>query len=472
MNSSDDARPSMASDATEFSGSRSIPRPKTIGVSRPKSITSRHRTPSPLTVPTFEASCEPPRDSASDTSNAVVNERVQAHTSSNWSVSDATLKPIPIFYPPLEVQKSVFVGDASPSIVCARISDFFRMKSIIAQYDNQEATAKALTPDNMSFQVNLFCGSGDYSHGVIVEIQQLRGGACPMVFYRDYCRPILRSAQGHAALPSSQSKDSSCSPPLTRTARSTAGEGEKGCVAMDVSDLEDATILALEIAAGLLKKDRMDANKLGMESLKLLTDESSSTRPHTALYAARAVLLGPAAADEGGLAEKGGDVPSGDIQEAILSLVVHKKMSMGFAADDDEDSDDEEFADSFHQALLYNLALKTLVNSLELLQNLGRFNDILSSPFCQEDSVMALLFEIENVSKDVTKSHDAALATRALFIIIQVCKDSRIFSHAHDALNVLRQANHIGGKMHAVLARETERTIDEVLLESKMQATN
>eukprot|EP00591_Stephanopyxis_turris_P009452 CAMPEP_0195518352 /NCGR_PEP_ID=MMETSP0794_2-20130614/12693_1 /TAXON_ID=515487 /ORGANISM="Stephanopyxis turris, Strain CCMP 815" /LENGTH=461 /DNA_ID=CAMNT_0040647301 /DNA_START=55 /DNA_END=1440 /DNA_ORIENTATION=- len=456
---------------TTGSASRSIPRPKAMGVSRPKSIARRHRAPSPPTVAPMATSCRPLPIGAFHTSN-VGNERVPAHLSSNWNVSDTPLKPIPIYYPPLDVQKSVFVGGVSPSVVCARISDCFHMKSIIAEYDNEEATAKAFTADNICFQVNLFCGSGDYSHGVIVEIQQMRGGACPFVFHRDYCRPILRAAQGHVALPAKPNQGSLFPPPLARrrVVRSSGDAGGKALAAMDVSELEDATILALENVAGLLKKDRMDANKLGMESLCLFTDGSSSTRPHTALYAARAVLLGPAAADEGRLAEKGCDVASGDIHEAIFSLVAHEKMSMGFAADD-EDGDDEEFADSFHQTLLHNLALKVLVNSLELLQKLGRLDDILCSSFCQEDSVVALLSEIEKVSENVSKSHDAALATRALFLIFQVCKDSRMFAHAHGAVNVLEQAMHAGGKMHVMLGCEIERTIDIVMVESKVQST-
>ena len=51
------------------------------------------------------------------------------------------------------------------------------------------------------------------------------------------------------------------------------------------------SLLALEIAASLLKKDRMDARRLGMETLCLLTDPSKSGI-QTALLASKVVLFG------------------------------------------------------------------------------------------------------------------------------------------------------------------------------------
>merc|ERR1712224_616742 len=58
------------------------------------------------------------------------------------------------------------------------------------------------------------------------------------------------------------------------------------------SEAENA-IIAIEIAHGLIMKDRIDANQLGLESLCLLTD-AKKTGLITAVIASRVVLLGSA----------------------------------------------------------------------------------------------------------------------------------------------------------------------------------
>ena len=58
----------------------------------------------------------------------------------------------------------------------------------------------------------------------------------------------------------------------------------------------DKALQALNIAASLIKKDRVDAQRLGMESLVLLTDPLRAGID-TAKIASRVVLLGSARED-------------------------------------------------------------------------------------------------------------------------------------------------------------------------------
>ena len=60
---------------------------------------------------------------------------------SNWNVSDTFLETISQFQPSLIPHLSTFVGDSSPSIISARISDLFRRANILAIYNDVRVSA-------------------------------------------------------------------------------------------------------------------------------------------------------------------------------------------------------------------------------------------------------------------------------------------------------------------------------------------
>ena len=109
------------------------------------------------------------------------------------------------------------------------------------------------------------------------------------------------------------------------------------------SNVEKA-LVALNIASSLIKKDRIDARRLGMESLVLLTDPLRAGM-ETAVVASRVVLLGTAreglARGEGGL-----DVPTCGRGESDVDALFDESSGLGIrerllemltGADDDGD---------------------------------------------------------------------------------------------------------------------------------------
>ena len=58
-----------------------------------------------------------------------------------WAVNDTSCRPIPRFYPKLDPKCTVFVSDASPSVVAVRISECLRKRSISAEYDEEAVSA-------------------------------------------------------------------------------------------------------------------------------------------------------------------------------------------------------------------------------------------------------------------------------------------------------------------------------------------
>mmetsp|Transcript_23144 Transcript_23144/g.49517 ORF Transcript_23144/g.49517 Transcript_23144/m.49517 type:complete len:412 (-) Transcript_23144:113-1348(-) len=137
------------------------------------------------------------------------------------------------------------------------------------------------------------------------------------------------------------------------------------------NDILDKALKALNMAASLIKKDRVDARRLGMESLVLLTDPLRAGM-ETAKIASRVVLLGSANENDAGLGDNEDDVDALfdesaglGIRETILEMIMAddeagEKMGSG---DDFLQGIEKEFTDS-----LFNLCLTVLSNALHTIE--------------------------------------------------------------------------------------------------------
>ena len=70
-----------------------------------------------------------------------------------WTIQDTALKQIPKDYPPLNPNCTIYVGDASPSVVAVRISECFRKRSIAVEYDDETVSGFSIIynlPQNLS----------------------------------------------------------------------------------------------------------------------------------------------------------------------------------------------------------------------------------------------------------------------------------------------------------------------------------
>ena len=139
---------------------------------------------------------------------------------------------------------------------------------------------------------------------------------------------------------------------------------------VNMNDTVDKALVALNIAASLIKKDRVDARRLGMESLELLTDPLRAG-VETAKIASRVVLLGSAREDFNvGLGDEDDvdalfDESAGlGIRETILEMIMEEDR--GGKSSEDEEEIDREFHDS-----LFNLCLTVLSNALHTMEVSG-----------------------------------------------------------------------------------------------------
>jgi len=341
---------------------------------------------------------------------------------------------------------------------------FNDLSGILYYLFSLQATAALRTGEHVEMHVCLWMGSAPrFPNCVIVEAQRRKGDA---VIFHKYSRNILEAAEGDFDA-EEFTADEDREREYTKMAESIFLEGKKS----EEGKVENEnSLLALEIAASLLKKDRMDARQLGMESLCLLTDPAR-TGMETALMASRVVLTGSAQAestDEFVSEELG-------IREAILSLVQFGRLSEdGGLMDEDLDSDDEcsnkHPEEQDHNDLLHNLALAVLANALDVLENHGKKLVVSNeSPAgvadaflddTKEKSSRGLLETLLSVLGSAGKKpHDACLSAQCLSSLCQASKDARRRAKDLSAKKVVSTALDVGRQTHVKLETETTKVL-------------
>lgn len=354
----------------------------------------------------------------------------------------------------------------------------------------------------------------------IIEAQRRKGDA---VTYYQYCRYLLSAADGSfresdyihsenekqshdkkiVSLANNEENDRQ--PKSTSTSMSSSSQEDQE---EPQQEGEDA-LLALEIAASLLKKDRMDARQLGMETLCLLTDPIKSGID-TALLASKVVLFGSVDAKQVGesslLVGEDDFMPAEElgIREAVLSLVQFGKLSeyIDFEAAEEEENErsgrglaaeDHDVTSEEFNALLHNLALAVLANSLEVLGQHGdemariggnksggvSINNNVAAVSTQNieapTNANAFLEETKEISKKEllstllnvlgkaeSKPHDACLSAQCLRSLFQASKKAKRKARDLNAKQIVNTALDVGSRTHVKLETETRNVIREL----------
>jgi len=240
------------------------------------------------------------------------------------------------------------------------------------------------------------------------------------------------------------------------------------------SELENA-IIAIEIAHGLLMKDRMDARQLGLESLCLLTDPNK-TGMTTALIASRVVLLGTA---QDLRSEQEDDMifdeaPFQEIRQTILSLIQLRRI--GDADEFDSGLTEEEE----HITILHNLSLAVLANALDVIENEDQSDDkedsedfkprarTSSETICEnfltdaseatgdKEIIKTLITEL---GKAGDKPHNACLSAKCIGSLCRASEKARRRAKELGAKTVVQTALEVGTRTHLKLEKECEKVI-------------
>ena len=248
----------------------------------------------------------------------------------------------------------------------------------------------------------------------------------------------------------------------------------------------DNAMNALNIAASLIKKDRIDARRLGIESLVLLTDPLRAGT-ETAMIASLVVLLGSANEE---IAY--GDDEADTLFDASSGLGIRETIFEMIMANDAEDmmTDDadgfkwieKEFTDH-----IINLCLSVLNNALHTVEeSVKSFPPSRESDFCSDDGgykraateygavtssdggvskrfiddtnstfgcdILSSLLKILGQAR--TNPHDAYHSARCLGVLFKGCGNSHKARARRDldAKRIISAALEVGSRTHAKLA--------------------
>ena len=368
----------------------------------------------------------------------------------------------------------------------------FPLQSNLFRYQYQyQGTAYLRTSEHVEIQLQLWRGAAPrHPDGcVIVEAQRRRGDA---VTFHKYSRHLLDAAAGtfdpasYVSLEDREAeycqKAGHMRDSLKKSAASSSAPSSASSSASAPSSEHENALLALEIAASLLKKDRMDARQLGMESLCLLTDPTR-TGVETALIASRVVLTGSTqdeSQDDDG-DDCDGATDQWGIREAVLALVQFGRLGDDGGFEQDVDSDDDSCAgcsgsgvppdEQRHNDLLHNLALAVLANALDVLETHGaRLCEAGSeSPSSVADAFLSDSHEM--MERDLLKTllgklgdaqvkpHDATLSAKCLRSLCEASKDARRRARDLKAKQIVQTALEVGQRTHVKLEKESQKVI-------------
>jgi len=428
-------------------------------------------------------------ETQADSKPATAAAAVAPSAESNWAIDggSTSLRSIPTYYPLEKSSRCVSLGGRGVEDITARISDCCRIMSVHAEYEgggDVPGTAYLRTSEHVEIQLQLWQGTAPrHPDGcVIVEAQRRRGDA---VTFHKYSRNLLDAATGafdpanYVSLEDREAEYCQKAEHMRDSLKKSSASSSAPSASAP-SEHENA-LLALEIAASLLKKDRMDARQLGMESLCLLTDPTR-TGVETALIASRVVLTG--STQDESQDDDGDDCDGTDqwgIREAILALVQFGRLGDDGGFEQDVDSDDDSCAgcsgggvppdEQRHNDLLHNLALAVLANALDVLETHGArlceagsespssvadafLSD--SREMMERDLLKTLLGKLGDAQ---VKPHDATLSAKCLRSLCEASKDARRRARDLKAKQIVQTALEVGQRTHVKLEKESQKVI-------------
>uniref|UniRef100_A0A6S8M2G0 Uncharacterized protein n=1 Tax=Amphora coffeiformis TaxID=265554 RepID=A0A6S8M2G0_9STRA len=250
-----------------------------------------------------------------------------------------------------------------------QLPECLRLLSCQVSYEDRWLAAACKTMEQVEFQVSFFEDRKD-TQVVFIELQRRCGDS--YVFHQDYVQPILAVVQ---RVKHGQAVDATPTQPCRISGMDLDSLLAEHCE----QATDDDVTLAIELATNLVMADRIDALRLGMESLEVLTD-TSKTGMSTARKVAR-VLVVPA------------DEASHKLVHILLRYIT-------------DESEDQEEDIRFRALQVWSNTWQVAADDMEC--PLESFCDV----FCSKDTlVRSLMSRVEHVRE---QPHEATLALRGL----------------------------------------------------------
>ena len=327
----------------------------------------------------------------------------------------------------------------------------------------------------------------DFSHAVIVEVFRTRGN---VISFHRACQAILTAAMGYSTGEDVRKPYQTSVLEFPRL--TSRNEGMPSAKRAAISDPRSRSIVEMEHAVSLLKKDRIGAQQLGMESLVNLTD-SICCGPELATHVSLAVLGSPVASRDGTADSR----TMNEVHNIVFKLIQERTLpgEVEYVSDSVNTSfqsstspgltsmiemehesqmdsiDGISLGDEHHGGHMRSMALRVLVNALTILDSTQPrlLGTIMAGSVIESHKVLQTLADdllgatrppAVVVGTRLTSAHEAALVMKGLRLIAEYSDKAPSFlvspkNMEHPMLDSLLRAKHVP---HAVLQREAQET--------------
>lgn len=380
-----------------------------------------------------------------------------------WTVTQ--LQTLPMYYP-LE-KTAVLVHPSSLAELTSNISNFLRRHSISCRYQDHQGRVDCLTDTLLKFSIQLWKAAPsaeslpDETSDVLVEVQR-RSGCCIEMHH-------VRQELMHDLLVNNHNEEQ----PAEKKNTDGRSEDEKNRQLYDTfqalvkstlrheEKLQEHALDAFPMSLTLLQSSQLDQNRLGLESLSVLTDPYKVLAIHAQSASSR-ILIDPRIHSL--------------LHPYFLGIGVTNSATNNVDDYDHEMDGDADRTIDYEQGKFFGamhiLALKALSRALDTWVLMVDGNESadsanaathsssldLSSPFWK-DVVYALLYNIQVSSQ---RPLEASLSVHSLRFLTRLAPRARITSLLHQDERfpsmdrILNQARWYGREHHRALERETE----------------
>jgi hypothetical protein len=329
----------------------------------------------------------------------------QTSTSNMWIWKVSQLSPVPIYHP---LEKTSFSSTEPVDTITKRISTFLKAHSIQCTYDKeQQGRVDCSTDGLLHFVIQLW----SKKDATIIEIQRRQG--CCIAMHG--LRTEITQAIQHGV-----------SPPTTTEQQQQQPFYQRSCgflqqLPLPAAQPQDCLEHCLDFTLQLLNSDLLDQNRLGLESLIILTDPTK-------------VLLTSAQ-----------EISLRVLQDSSFQRTLIKFF---FSAN----SMETDMHDYMNGALKL-LAFKVMVHALETVTNNNSSNQKLSLDNDFWKTVLQCGYD--NIHRFQERPIEACLSVRCLRLL-QPLSTTMVFQQQPQLGESLRQAHEFGRQHNHLLQTETE----------------
>jgi hypothetical protein len=345
-----------------------------------------------------------------------------------WTVTVHEVPKMPYLY--LKEKTSVVVLNDSPQLIANRIVESAKAMNCVGEYNS--STAKAtLTVDDTEFQIQLFKVTEKTNECIIVEMHRLNGSS---IVFHTVARSILSASKrtnevnANVNVNGNDTRGDNSPRSTMRSPSSGKREGSTSSSSRNEQKESDLFTCTMEIVDSLLKKDRVDANLLGMESLQLLTNPRASSDAMVA-YASNVVITG-------------GSGHFMDVKDALMALICNNDATTTM----DGERRDDGVEDPYMRKMRL-MAFTALSNALEAMASDDSFQQsVMDEEWTRDDGVLAsLLAEMNNAKASPQEAH---LAAKCLLTVLENSVGMRTIAVELGASSAVLKTQSVGGAYH------------------------